>query len=208
MTRTTGSDRAATAILDALRDRRPSPRLVAITGIPGSGKSTGAAALAACVRGAVVVPMDAYHRPRSALSADGLARSGAPDTFDPEALRAGLLRLREIGGGAFSAFDHALKGPQPGAVVVPAGSPLVIVEGLYLLLRSWRMADLFDFSAFLDCDVETTLDRVAARHLACGLAATTTEARHRADTNDRRNALTILDDGCRDRADLSVPSGG
>jgi pantothenate kinase len=70
------------------------------------------------------------------------------------------------------------------------------------------MADLFDFAAFLDCDVETALERVAARHLACGLAATRAEARHRADTNDRRNAQVVLDDGGRDRADLVVPSGG
>jgi len=101
-----------------------------------------------------------------------------------------------------------VKDPRPGAIVVPPGSPLVIVEGLYLLLRAWRIADLFDFAAFLDCDLDTALHRVSARHLACGLAATPAEAKRRADTNDRRNAQTILDDGCRDRADLIIPSGG
>jgi pantothenate kinase len=204
---TTDPDGAATAILDAVRARRPGARLVAVAGIPGAGKRTVAAALAALVPGAVVVPMDGYHLPRSALTADGLARRGAPDTFDPAALRADLVRLRQAGSGAFPGFDHAVKDPRPGAVVVPPGAPLVVVEGLYLLLRAWRMADLFDFAAFLDCDLGTALDRVAARHLACGLAETPGEARRRADTNDRRNAQTILDDGCRDRADLTVPSG-
>jgi hypothetical protein len=52
------------------------------------------------------------------------------------------------------------------------------------------------------------MGRVAARHLACGLAATEDEARRRADTNDRGNALLILDDGCRACADLCVPIGG
>ncbi len=198
---------AAIAILDALRRAEPTPWLVAIVGIPGSGKSTVARAVASRSPGAVVVPMDGYHLPRAALSADGLARRGAPDTFDPAALRRDLARLQETGRGIFPAFDHASKDPEPGAVVVPAGCPLVIVEGLYLLLGEWRMADLFDFTIYLDCDLEAALDRVAARHLAAGLAADAAEARARADTNDRRNARTVLDDGCRGRADLCVPSG-
>ena len=199
---------AAAVILEALQARRSTSRLVAIVGIPGSGKSTVAAAVAARVPGAVVVPMDGYHLPRATLDADGLARRGAPDTFDPDALRADLIALREDGGRAFPAFDHAVKDPEPGAIVVPSEAPLVLVEGLYLLLRSWQMADLFDFSVFLDCDLETAIGHVAARHLACGIELTAREARRRADGNDRRNALTILADGCRGRADLVVPRGG
>jgi pantothenate kinase len=118
-----GADVAAAVILETLRARQPTPRLVAIVGIPGSGKSTVAAALAACVSGAVVVPMDGYHLPRAALDADGLARRGAPDTFDPDALRADLRALREAGGGAFPAFDHAVKDPEPAAIVVPPEAP-------------------------------------------------------------------------------------
>ena len=198
---------AAVAILDALRSRTPGPRLVAIAGVPGSGKSTIAASVATRVPGAVAVSMDGYHIPRSELTPDQLERRGAPDTFDPDAFRRDLLRLKTIGGGSFPAFDHAVKDPQPAAIVVPADAPLVVVEGLYLLMRSWDLADVFDFTVFLDCDLETALDRVAARHLECGLAATPEQARVRADTNDRRNALTILADGSRERADLVVPSG-
>jgi pantothenate kinase len=198
----------AIVILDALRNRRPAPWLVAIAGIPGAGKSTVAADLASRVPGAVVVPMDGYHIPRRALSADGLARRGAPDTFDHDAFRTDLARLREDRRGSFPTFDHAVKDPRPGAVIVPPGAPLVIVEGLYLLLGEWGMTKLFDLTVFLDCDLEIALSRVAARHLACGIAATEAEARHRADTNDRRNAHLILDDGCLARADLRVPSGG
>ncbi len=192
----------AARILDAARGRW----IVALAGIPGAGKSTVAAAVAVRVPGAVVVPMDGYHIPRALLTDDGLARRGAPDTFDPDALRADLLRLRATGSGLFPSFDHAAQDPQPGAVVVPPGTPLVIVEGLYLLLRAWRLAGLFDLSVFLDCDPQTALRRVAARHLACGLAATQAEARGRAETNDRRNALTILDDGCRERAEVVIPA--
>jgi pantothenate kinase len=196
------------AILDTMRDRRPDPWLVAIAGIPGAGKSTIAADIASCVPGAVVIPMDGYHLRRALLSADQLKRRGAPDTFDPDALRAALVRLREAGRGSFPTVDHAVKDPVENGVIVPDGTPLEIVEGLYLLLSDWRMTGLFDFRVFLDCELEVAMDRIAARHLACGLAATEDEARRRADTDDRRNALTVLDDGCRARADLCVPTGG
>jgi pantothenate kinase len=195
------------AILDAMRDRRPDPWLVAIAGIPGAGKTTIAADLASHVPGAVVIPMDGYHLRRAVLSADQLERRGAPDTFDPAALRAALVRLRESARGSFPSFEHAVKDPVDDGVIVPEGTPLVIVEGLYLLLSDWRMTGLFGFTVFLDCDLEVAMGRIAARHLACGLAATEDEARRRADTNDRRNAQTILDDGCRARADLCVPTG-
>ena len=186
----------AAAILEALRYCRPAPWVIAIAGIPGAGKSTVAADVASRVAGAAVIPMDGYHLPRSVLSADGLTRRGAPDTFDPSALCADLVKLRRDGQGSFPAFDHAAKDPVAGAVVIPAGVPLVIVEGLYLLLSEWQLSPLFDFTVFLDCDLDLALDRVAARHLQCGLAATASEARHRADTNDRRNALNILADDC------------
>ena len=80
----------------------------------------------------------------------------------------------------------------------------VFVEGLYLLLRAWRLADLFDFSVFLDCPPVEAMRRVAARHLACGLAADAAAARARTESNDRRNAELILADHCRERADLVI----
>jgi len=48
--------------------------------------------------------------------------------------------------------------------------------------------------------------RVAARHLACGLAADAAAAQLRAESNDRLNAELILADGCRERADIVVRS--
>ncbi|MBA4064816.1 MAG: hypothetical protein C0501_14105 [Isosphaera sp.] len=197
----------ADAVLAAVRGRTPAAWLVAVAGVPGAGKSTVAAAVAARAAGAVVVPMDGYHLPRAVLTADQMIRRGAPDTFDPAALRANLVRLRATGSGTFPGFDHAAGDPVPGAVVVTPGTPLVVVEGLYLLLRDWRLADLFDFTVFLDCPPEVAVRRVADRHFACGLAATAAEARRRAETNDRRNADAILADGCRERADLVVPAG-
>ena len=178
--------------------------LVALAGLPGAGKSTVAEALCARWPGAVVLPMDGYHLPRRLLDAEGLRRRGAPHTFDPGRLRADLLRLKETGAGMFPAFDHAEGDPREGAIEVRVGATPVFVEGLYLLLRAWRMEELFDLRVFLDCPLPLAMSRVAARHLVCGLAADETAARNRAENSDRLNAELILADGCRERADLVI----
>jgi pantothenate kinase len=197
----------ADQILAELDARPTHPRLMAIAGIPGSGKTTIAAELSARVPGSVVVPMDGYHLPRSALTPDGLIRRGAPDTFDSTALRSAMRRLREEGRGSFPAFDHAVKDPEPDKIIVPHDASLVIVEGIYLLLNDWRLTELFDFTVFVDCDLETAADRVAARHLACGISRTPEEAMDRAITNDRVNSVFIINDGGRERAHLVVWNG-
>lgn len=170
--------------------------------MPGSGKTTFCAELLDHLPRAAVIPMDGYHIPRARLDAEGLRRRGARHTFDVAALRADLARLRETKCGTFPAFDHAEKDPRPDAIRIGPATEVVVVEGLYLLMSDWRLAPLFDFTIFLDCDLEFALDRVAARHLACGIADSPEAARDRAEFNDRVNALDVLADGCRERADL------
>lgn len=194
----------ADIIEQAIKVRSPRPWLLAIVGVPGSGKSTIARELAQRRPNAAVAPMDGYHLPRSALNADQLERRGAPDTFDAEGLRDNLVRLREQRCGSFPAFDHAVKDPEPDAITIPAGATLVIVEGLYLLLRDWRMEQLFDFRVFVDVDPQIAVRRLTARHLECGLAGTPEASLARAEGSDAANARLILTDGCRERADLIV----
>lgn len=175
--------------------------LVAVAGIPGSGKSTLARQLADEIPGAVVLPMDGYHLPRSRLDGDQMARRGAPDTFEPARFRRDLERLRARRKGSFPGFDHERADPEPGALEVTTRDRPVIVEGLYLLLQDWDLADLFDLTIWLECGIETALERVARRHLDAGICRSLDVARNRAETNDRRNAERILGDGCRERAD-------
>jgi pantothenate kinase len=192
------------AILAALQNR-PADYLVAIAGIPGSGKSTLCEALHRRRPDAIVIPMDGYHIPRGQLDAEGIRRRGAPFTFDAASFGVDLLSLKKTHTGSFPAFDHAEKDPRPNAITVTPSVPLVIVEGNYLLMQEWQLEPLFDLRVFLDCDLDTAMERVAFRHLACGISPTEEEARDRALNNDRLNALEILADGCRDRADLILP---
>ena len=195
----------AEIVVDVLR-QRPDVYLVAVAGIPGSGKTTLCETLRARLPNAVILPMDGYHIPKSQLDAEALRRRGARHTFASTDFRADLQRLRETRCGEFPAFDHAEQDPRPNAIRVTPEAKLVIVEGLYLLMLDWQLEDLFDLTIFLDCDLNVALERTAARHLACGLETSMEAARHRAESNDRLNALDILEDGCRERADLIVKS--
>ncbi len=193
---------AADAIECAVRSR--GAVFIGLAGLPGSGKSTIAEELRTRWPGAVVLPMDGYHLPKRMLDAEAMRRRGAPHTFDSERLRADLLRLKETGAGEFPAFDHAEGDPREAAIRIKAGARPIFVEGLYLLLRDWRLEEFFDLRVFLDCPLDLAMRRVAARHLACGLAPDAAAAQARVETNDRLNAELILADGCRERADIVI----
>ncbi len=204
LTEVAATTHRADAILAALRDR-PDAYLIAIAGIPGSGKTTLCDVLRSRLPDAVVIPMDGYHLPRSQLDAEGMRRRGAPYTFDAAAFRADMERLKETRSGVFPTFDHAEKDPKPNMIRVTPSAPLIIAEGIYVLMRAWQVEPQFDLRIFLDCDLDVATERLTRRHVACGISQTADEARHRALTNDRPNSVEILTDGCRERADLVLP---
>ena len=150
----------------------------------------------------IVLGMDGFHLPRCQLDAEGMRRRGAQHTFDAASFRSDLTRLKQTRAGSFPTFDHAEKDPKAGAIRVTPSVPLVIVEGIYVLMHDWQLENLFDLRVFLDCDLDVATERLTLRHVACGISNTEAEARHRAMTNDRLNAIEILADGCRERADL------
>jgi len=192
--------------------------IIALAGYPGSGKSTitrvWEAELSA-LRGEgalVVLGMDGFHLTRAQLSAmddpeEAFARRGAPYTFDPAGFVAKMTELRRSAGRAavgWPGFEHAVGDPAPDAVVVPAQSRLILVEGIYTLYRGdgWGgLAGLFDEEWFLDTPLETSMERLYVRHQeAWGMSEA--EARARADGNDRLNCTVIAP--TRDRADFLV----
>lgn len=159
-------------------------RLLGIAGSPGSGKSTLAAEVTDALSGlAALVPMDGFHLAQAQLDALGRAeRKGAIDTFDCGGFAHLLGRLKAADEAVVfaPAFRRDLEEPIAGAVAVPAGVPLVVVEGNYLLVEGggWeRVRPLLDEVWFLLPDESVRLDRLIARHMAFGRDRTGAEER-------------------------------
>jgi pantothenate kinase len=181
--------------------------LLGLTGAPGAGKSRLAAELAGALGdAAVVVPMDGFHLANSELVRLGRRdRKGAEDTFDAAGYVALLRRLRAAGEAVTYApeFRREAEEPVAGAIPVPAGVPLVITEGNYLLVDRGPWAavrGLLDQVWFLAPDEQVRLDRLIARHIAFGKPPEL--ARAWSLGTDERNAALIR--ATRDRADLVV----
>ncbi len=176
-------------------------RLVAIAGAPGSGKSTLAEALAQTLNDrspgrCAVLPMDGFHFDDAVLQDMGtLARKGAPFTFDVDGLDALLARLRanDADQVAVPVFDRHLEIARAGARLIFRETPLLLVEGNYLLLDQppWAaLARHFDLTIRLDVPMPELRRRLVARWLHMGFSHADAEAR--ALTNDLPNAETAL----------------
>ena len=154
--------------------------ILGIAGLPGAGKTTLAAALAAALAArlghdAVVhVPMDGFHLADVQLDRLGLRdRKGAPETFDAWGYAALLARLRERADAAVYApgFERDLEQPIAAAVVVPPEARLVVTEGNYLLLDDppWTAARTELSEVWLvESEDGERLRRLVARHVQFG----------------------------------------
>ncbi|MGW9405353.1 nucleoside/nucleotide kinase family protein [Arthrobacter sp. NPDC055585] len=188
-------DRSLTELTAEARRLAAGPRrILGITGPPGAGKSTLAAALAAELGPelAVVVPMDGFHLANRVLDAAGSRnRKGAPDTFDDAGYAALLRRLRGQTEPVVYApeFRRELEEPVGSAVPVRREVPLVITEGNYLLLDSgaWpRAREQVDAVWFLALGDAERVRRLQERHTAFGKSAA--DARKWARGSDQANA--------------------
>lgn len=184
-------------------------RLLGLVAPPGAGKSTLAAALAAARPGRVqVLPMDGFHLAQAELERLGRAdRKGAPDTFDAAGFAALLQRLRAQRPGDpvvyAPEFRREIEEPVAGAIAVAADTPLLLVEGNYLLLQDegWApVAGLLDRCWYLDLPDALRVPRLVARHVAHGRSP---EAAHEwVMRSDEANARRVI--ATRPRADWVV----
>jgi len=187
-------------------------RIVAIAGAPGAGKSTFAETLGRVLNArrpgvATVMPMDGYHLDNAILDARDLrAVKGAPETFDVDGLASDLARVRAAGRPVLvPVFDRDLDLARAGAREIAPETPLILLEGNYLLLDHAPWSDLgamFDVTVFLDVPEAELERRLVARWLTHGHDPEA--ARARALGNDIPNARLVA--GASRAADITVPN--
>lgn len=154
-------------------------RLLGLVGAPGAGKSTLANALAQQWPEQIqVVPMDGFHLANATLEQLGRRqRKGAPDTFDAHGFVALLRRLRAQAPHEVvyaPNFERSLEEPVAGSIAIQADTPLIVVEGNYLLQSEspWNQVQaLLDEVWFVDVPPETRLHRLVHRHQQFGRSA-------------------------------------
>jgi pantothenate kinase len=184
--------------------------LLGITGSPGAGKSTLAAALTEALRKrgvpVVWVPMDGFHLADVELDRLGhRERKGAIDTFDGYGYLALLRRIAHERRTTVYAptFDRTTEEPIAGAIAVEPPTRIVLTEGNYLLDESQPWSDVRRALTevwFCDLPDDVRRQRLVDRHVRFG--KTPGHARQWVDEVDQRNAERI--EAVRSRADLVV----
>ena len=146
--------------------------ILGLTGAPGAGKSSLAAALHALFPSeSQVVPMDGFHLANVELARLNLRHcKGAPQTFDSGGYVELLTRLRKQKMGEViyaPEFRRDLEEPIAGAIPVFSETQLIITEGNYLLLSDghWsEIASLLDESWYVDIEQSLRIERLTKRH--------------------------------------------
>ncbi|KAF9221267.1 P-loop containing nucleoside triphosphate hydrolase protein [Gyrodon lividus] len=191
--------------------------LVAIAGVPASGKSSFATRLVQQINAllagngqkqdqAILVGLDGWHLTRAQLDVmedPKLAhdRRGIHWTFDGHAYVSFVERLRHpLDENTLviraPSFDHALKDPTPDAVSVRPSNRIVVIEGLYTMLsiEPWsQAAAVMDERWWVQIDPGKAKERLVKRHVQTGVAKDMDEAVWRAENNDEDNGKYISD---------------
>lgn len=177
-----------------LRDTRPRS-MIAVAGPPAAGKSTLSEALHQRFGQDVkILPMDGFHLDNSVLEPRGhLPRKGAPFTFDVAGFTEMVAQIASGQEVMAPVFDRTRDCVVPAAECISADTPLIVVEGNYLLLDDpdWAaLAQYWDVTVFLDVPMDVLEARLIERWIAHD--HTPEQARDRALGNDIPNAHTVV----------------
>lgn len=183
---------------------RPGRTILGLTGAPGAGKSTLAAALADALGPELLAlaPMDGFHLDDAILHERGArGRKGAIDTFDDAGYAALLARLRSQAPDEIvyaPRYERDLETSIGSALPILPSVPLVVTEGNYLLATTgaWPQARAaLDEVWFLDLDPQVRNERLVERHVRHGEDPARAHQRAFGPDHDNAVAVEALKDG-------------
>ena len=144
---------------------------IALSGAPGSGKSTVSEKLVSDLNTvghkSSILQMDAFHYDDQILKEKNLLlKKGAPETFDVMGLLNFINRLEKESEVVIPVFDRSLELSRSSAVIISDDIKVVIFEGNYLLLKShpWReLHKFFNSTIMVNCDEKILEERLIKR---------------------------------------------
>ena len=185
--------------------------LIAISGPPGSGKTTLAETLVDklnqnsknFIPHAALIPMDGFHLDNDLLRDQGLLeRKGSPETFDASGFCEAIEKATHCDEISFyPQFDRDQDKVIDNAIEIHPKTPVIVIEGNYLLLNYEPWAQLqrhFDATIFISPEIETLQKRLLNRWIDNGLSHE--QASLRVQHNDLPNAHHVFNHSR--RADL------
>jgi pantothenate kinase len=146
--------------------------------------------------------MDGFHYYKKELNEmkdpqELFKRRGAPFTFNSLNFFKLLKSIKDNPDKEINApsFDHSIGDPIENDIKIYPKHDIIIIEGNYLFLQegNWKdVSNIFDYSIFIDIDIENAMNRVKKRHIEC-LKITEKQSEERIKSNDYINALLILE---------------
>ncbi len=151
-------------LLQVVSERQP--RVVGLSGPPGSGKTTVARRIVADVPDGVTFSMDDFYLGKAARAEQGLAWRGPPGSHDLPALIEAMRRIHERRPPIeLRTYDGLADDAGPTRVLDEAPD-LAVVEGFYLGYTGDGYGDLLafvDLLIFIDIDIALAKERRFAR---------------------------------------------
>lgn len=176
--------------------------IIAISGVPGSGKTTVTSKIYEKLSKEVsvkILQQDGFHYYLKELHQmpnveEALERRGAPFTFNVDKLLSVVKAVKQGDCVSLPTFDHKVKDPVEDQVIIDK-EKIVILEGNYfnLNLPKWReINELIDENWFVSTGVNVAKQRLIQRHIEAGISKSVEEATKRVESNDLVNGQFII----------------